>query len=153
MYPLNQEALALFREWRSSGERDSQDRKLKPLTKRAETRAMNILMRVPEHVQMGMVKRSMEKGWSDVYIPKNTLGYDLPDAPKRTNENLPDNVASIIDQGYKEIPKPEKRDPEVARRALSELADMLELKKGSDQDPEFKKNWLDATLKHAEAQK
>lgn len=162
-YPLNQEAFVLFEKYRIESYKDpkartSRNKKYPKYTPRAATIAQGRLKQCPPHVQMGMVKRCIEVGWESVVVPKNTLDFDTKDAPKTIEYPINTKLAQRLnlDNVIKPIPKHDQKTEKEIQAAKvkvneerAKLLEIVNLKKGTDQDPEFKKNWLDITLKHA----
>lgn len=155
-YELNNMAYREFIKWRAEcnkkGVRDSKGRKIAKMTKLAQTRFKNHMKRFEPAVQRGMVKKSMDKFWTDVYAPKGTLHLDGKNPQKPVEMPCPNpKLAGMVSGTVKPVPvkysSPKKVDAErkKLRAMLGKLDEAEDLKKGSDLDPFWQQQ-----IEHAE---
>jgi len=143
-YELNGRAAHTFIKWRAdcakNGTRDSKDRKIKAMSKLAVTRLKNYMQKFEPMVQQGMVRKSMQKGWTDLYAPNNTLDQDGSNGVRPLDMPIPQQKA--VDLVDSVIATVKKGSPVIIRKERTKIAAILEkieqdheLIKGSEDDP------------------
>ena len=100
-YDLNEPAFNRLVHYRKTT-KVGKTQKLEPMSKRAQTRARNILCDYPENVQSKIVTDCIDGNWESIHRPKGTLSHDAPNTPKPTYAQPPEIVKDLAKQ--KEMP-------------------------------------------------